>query len=185
VIEASARERSLRLAWRRVVLQIATLLGGGAILLSGCSLSGIALTADTRLRFTAPAPLALVTLPVHLAWVMSDFVVRPPGAGPVAGDAGYFAVFVDRAPMAPGQTFAAIAGASCHPTSECLTPSYLAGQGVYTTERHSLTLSQVTPLNSYQSVQLHEATVVLMDSSGRRIGESAWVIDFRLQEPGS
>lgn len=114
---------------------------------------------------------------------MTGFAEAPQGAGQPGKDRGYFAIFVDRAPVRPGQTLLVLADKSCRTTPGCFNPQYLAERGVYTTTSTSITLQQVASLNSYQQVQLHEVTVVLMDTSGRRIGESAWYIDFRLPRP--
>ena len=115
---------------------------------------------------------------------MTDFRVVSPGTLPVSRDAGYFAIFIDRAPVRPGQTLAAIADRQCRRTPGCVNAGYLSDRGVYTTTSDSLTLTQVASLNSYQNVQTHEATVVLVDSAGKRVGESAWYLDFRMRKLG-
>lgn len=152
-----------------------------ASLLQGCGFHNLAFTTDTRLHFTAPRSRSLVALPITLSWTMKDFSVVPAGTPPASSRAGYFAVFLDRAPMKPGQTVAVIADRDCRSTPGCVNATYLAARGVYTTDTDSLTLRELAQLNSYQSVQLHEATVVLVDGSGRRIGESAWYVDFRVR----
>jgi hypothetical protein len=140
-----------------------------ALLLTGCGLSNLAFTADKRLHFLTPAPRALVRLPVTIRWRISGF-------------GGSFAVFVDRAPVGPGQPVSAVADRSCRRTPGCVNPGYLADRGVYTTGQDAVTIRQVT-VDSYQSTQTHEATVVLLDPAGRRIGESAWYVDFRMKKP--
>ena len=152
-----------------------------ATLLPGCGIHNLAFTTDTRLHFTGPHSRSLVALPITISWTMRDFSVVSPGTVPASGRSGYFAVFVDRAPIKPGQTVATIADRQCRQTSGCVNATYLAARGVYTTDTDSLTLKQLAQVNDYQSVQLHEATVVLVDASGRRIGESAWYIDFRVR----
>ena len=146
-------------------------------------MSNLQFVADERLHFVAPRSRALVQLPVTLRWAMSDFTVVPPGTVPVSSRQGYFGVFVDRSPVKPGQTVAVVADASCRRTPGCLNAGYLADRGVYTASTDEVTLSQIASLNSYQKVQTHEATVVILDSAGRRIGESAWYLDFRLKAP--
>jgi hypothetical protein len=40
------------------------------------------------------------------------------------------------------------------------------------------------PLPTYhKGVEDHEAVIVLIDGTGRRIGESAWYVDFRYRRP--
>jgi hypothetical protein len=151
---------------------------------SGCAVSNLQFVADNRLHFVAPRSRALVQLPVTLRWSITDFTVVPPGTVPVSSHQGYFAVFVDRSPVKPGQTVAAVADSSCRRTPGCMNAGYLADRGVYTASADEVKLSQIASVNSYQKVQTHEATVVLLDSAGRRVGESAWYLDFRMKAPG-
>jgi hypothetical protein len=153
--------------------------------LAGCSFQNLAFVTDTRLQILSPTQQALVHLPVTIRWRMRDFTVAPPGSGTPSKDAGYFAVFVDRAPVRPGQTLRAVASGddSCLHTAGCPNAAYLAEHGVYTTTADQIALAVIPSLNNYQQVQLHEVTIVLLDTAGRRIGESAWYVDFRLKEP--
>lgn len=152
-----------------------------ATLLQGCGIHNLAFTTDTRLHFTGPKSRALVALPITISWTMKNFSVVPPGTVPASNRSGYFAVFLDRAPIKPGQTVAVIADPQCRRTPGCVSATYLAARGVYTTDSDSLSLKELAEVNDYQSVQLHEATVVLVDAAGRRIGESAWYVDFRVR----
>ena len=154
-----------------------------SLLASGCNVSNMAFTKNDSLHFTAPKSRALVALPVTLSWSIDGFQLEKQGAAPPNSHAGYFALFVDRAPVRPGQTLLAIADSNCKHTPGCFNAQYLATRGVYTTASTSFTLQEIDNINSYQKVQLHEVTVILLDTSGRRIGESAWYIDFRMQRP--
>lgn len=154
------------------------------VMAAGCGFSNLSFTTDTRLHFVTPKSRALVQTPLQLAWVINNFQVVPPGTTPVSSHSGYFAVFIDRAPIRPGQTIDVVADKSCRRTPGCVNAGYLADRGVYVTSAENVTLKEVASLNSYQKVQLHEATVVLMNSAGHRIGESAWYLDFRMKEPG-
>jgi hypothetical protein len=153
--------------------------------LAGCDFSHLGFVADHRLHFVTPASRALVIAPITLSWTITDFAVVGPGEGTPTSRAGYFAIFVDRAPIKPGQTVAAVASGdrSCKRTPGCPDAQYLADRRVYTTSQLSLTLDQVTPFHSRQRTQTHQAIIVLLDSSGRRIGESAWYRDFRVKKP--
>jgi hypothetical protein len=168
------RAGSRRLAW-------AALAAGFVAATAACGVSGLEFVTDNRLHVTAPADRALVHLPVTLRWTMSDFTAALPGTAPPSKDAGYFAVFVDRHPVRPGQTLAEVITNRSQCAPQCAAKSYLATQGVYTTVSPILTLRQVDPIDDHQAVQLHEAVIVLMDTTGRRIGESAWYVDFRLR----
>lgn len=152
--------------------------------LTGCGLSNLAFVADHRLHFVQPVSRSLVTAPVTLRWSIRDFTVVGPHQGPPSSRAGYFAIFVDRAPIRPGQTVAAIAHGdrSCTRTPGCPDAQYLADRQVYVTNQTSFTLDQVAPFRSRQKTQTHEATIILLDSSGRRIGESVWYRDFRIKQ---
>jgi hypothetical protein len=152
--------------------------------LAGCSASAEAFTADHRLHFVSPRSRATVSLPVTLNWRMRDFTVVGPGAGPPSSRSGYFALFVDRAPVRPGETLRAVAGRDrvCLHTPGCPDQAYLSDRGVYTSTSESLTLTQIASRNSYQQKQLHEVTIVPLDTAGHRIGESAWSINFWMHQ---
>jgi hypothetical protein len=171
VIKASRGRRYLSAAGALLV----------ATVLPGCGIHHLSFTTDTRLHITGPKSRALVMLPVTISWTITGFSVVPPGTAPPSSRAGFFAVFLDRAPVRPGQTVASVADSQCRRSPGCVNATYLAVRGVYTTETDSLTLKELAQLNDYRSVQLHEATVVLVDASGRRIGESAWYVDFRVR----
>lgn len=156
-----------------------------SVLLTGCvNLSQLQFRVDHDLRFTAPVSRAKISLPVTLQWEVSGFRVAAPGSEPPSDHAGYFALFVDRAPIKPGQTLAAVAGgdASCIASEGCPDAQYLADRQVYQTTQLSYTLRHVNALTgSRDNWQLHEVTIVLLDTSGHRIGEHAYYRDFELK----
>lgn len=162
----------------RLLLSLALVTASAA---SGCDLSQMAFTQDHRLHIQSPKSLALVSTPLRLSWTMTGFTVARAGSAPPSKDAGYYALFVDRAPVGPGQSLLTLADKNCRATPGCFNAQYLAEKGVYTTTSSSFTLEQVPALNSYQKVQVHEVTIVLMDTAGRRIGENEWYVDFRLR----
>jgi hypothetical protein len=152
---------------RGVRLAVVVLLAG----LTGCA-HNLNFRTDHRLHWVGPPARKLVNVPFTLAWQFD-------GSRPAE-----FAVFVDRAPIKPGQTLKAVAGgdAACKTDPTCPDASYLADRQVYTTTGTTLALSQVNALTSdREGTQLHTATVVLLDQSGRRIGESAWTREFKLR----
>lgn len=152
-----------------------------AVLMAGCSLSNLQFIKDNRLHFISPAARQLVATPVTVRWSITGFRVEKPASSPPSTDAGYFAIFVDRAPIQPGQNLLSLADRSCRDTPGCFNAQYLADRNVYTTTTDSFTIPQVPSLNSYENVQVHEVTIVLMNTVGQRIGESAWYLDFRLR----
>lgn len=159
-----------------------------ALSLTGCTdYSKLLYTKDDRLDFTAPANRELVKTPLSVSWTIDDFTVVKPGIAAPADDAGYFAVFVDRAPIEPGHTLDDVADddEACERDPKCPDRQYLSDRGVYTTSKTSLVLEQILPLDNEEDIHLHEVTVVLLDSSGRRIGESAWYRYFKMENGSS
>lgn len=156
-----------------------------AVAATGCGTAALAFSQDNRLHFTGPRSRAVVDVPLTVGWVIDRFNVAPGGSGPPSPGRGYFALFLDRAPVRPGQTLSALDDSTCKKTPGCFNSEYLAGKGVYTTTATSFTITSVPALNSYQKIQLHELTVVLLDTAGRRIGESAWYLDFRMRRQGA
>jgi hypothetical protein len=143
--------------------------------------------ADERLHFTSPKPRTLVRSPVEVHWSMRGFNVRPQGSGPRTADSGYFAVFVDRAPIKPNETMRAVASKDlvCLHRPGCPDETYLNDRRIFTTTATGMTIDQIPPLpGDKERVQLHAVTVILMDTAGHRIGESAWQLDVRMRKLG-
>lgn len=165
---------------RRAALPAA--LTGLCLALSGCVPQGLAFKVDERLRFTAPGDRATVGLPVKVDWEIEDFEITGPG-GSVRAGAGYFAVFVDKTPMPAGKDLRWIArkDRSCRASDGCPDQEYLNGRGVYTTTDTELVLDQLPRSSDDDRRERHRVTVVLLDASGSRIGESAFEIAFDIQ----
>lgn len=154
-------------------------------LLSGCAnLSDLQFRVDHYVKVVAPASRAKLSLPITLRWQVKGFRVAAPGSEPPSKHAGYFAIFVDRAPIRPGQTLAAVAGndPTCVASAGCPDAQYLADRQVYRTTNLFFTLRQVFALSGdSDNWQLHDATIVLLDTAGHRIGEHAYYRDFELK----
>lgn len=161
-----------------------------ALLLAGCSLPNVAemnFRVDTRLHFLAPPARSLVRQPITLRWTIRDFTTAPLGSGPANPHRGYFAIFVDHAPIRPGQTMQAVAANDhyCAHSAGCPNTAYLAARQIYTTTRTSYRLPLLASLaGDNQTVQLHTVVIVLMDTTGHRIGESSWQLDVRVRKLG-
>jgi hypothetical protein len=157
----------------------------GALLVGCTDLSSLNFTKDERLTFSAPHKRSTVSLPVTVDWTMSSFRTAAPDSEPRSADAGYFAVFLDRAPVRPGQAVVAVAAddAQCRLRPGCPDEKYLANRGVFTTTESAITLRTIRPIS--RTSKDHRVTVVLMDTSGHRIGESAWHVDFTLTREGT
>jgi len=144
---------------------------------SGCAVNGLAFRNDDRVDIVAPKDRAEVTLPVTIRWTADD--LDDAGGGP------FFAVFVDREPIKPGQSLRAIADDSCNRTAGCPDLAYFEDRYVFVTDENAVTLDALPRKgsSSRESAQdRHEATVILVDAEGRRIGEAAYTVEFTLED---
>jgi hypothetical protein len=150
-------------------------------------------TQDERVRITTPTANASVRLPFPVSWTARDFAVVDPKIGannanrPTAPDTGYFAVFVDADPMAPGRGFESLLApnAACTPAVRaCLTTEKLHDLGVYVTAGHSVTVDTLSATKAVGGGHsgVHAVTIVLVDARGRRIGDSNWYSSFTVQD---
>jgi hypothetical protein len=146
----------------------------GALLTSGCGVSGLAFRQDDRLSFVAPRDRSTVTLPITVQWRVEDFHVGE--------DAGSFAVFVDRAPQPPGEPLAWLArnDDSCRVADGCPDERWYAERDVFRTMDLELTIDRL-PARTDDRREWHEVTVVLIDTHGRRVGETGWTVEFQVE----
>lgn len=156
------------------------------LLTAGCGIAAMQFANDHRITITEPKMRSTVKTPLTIRWRYSDFELVGADGSSDPGK-GYFGVFVDRAPVPAGKTFAYIArkDKSCRPQSGCPDAAYLADARVYATDDPEITL-QTLPFQPgvRDGLEYHTVTVVLMDGSGRRIGESAWYVDVRFRRRG-
>lgn len=159
-----------------------------SLLLSGCISQGLAFRLDKRLTITSPKARSAVTLPVTVRWDVKDFQIIEPGSTSNAADGkvGYFGVFVDGAPEPPGQTLAWTArkDRGCRPGDGCPDAQYLAARNIYSTSSTSITFPQLPRSSVDNRKERHHVTIILLDPRGRRIGESAFQVDFTLTRKG-
>lgn len=145
-----------------------------AVILSACSTSNLSFVQDERVTITAPRDRETVSLPLRLDWEVEDFEVGP--------GRGSFAVFIDRAPQPAGKNVASLFedDDGCRGRPGCPDEAYLADHGVFVTTETSLTVANLPQLSSGGRRDVHEATIVLLDAEGRRVGESAWFVNFNV-----
>ena len=149
------------------------------LLLSGCSqfaLHGLAFRDEQVVRITWPRHRARVHAPFDLRWRR----VRAPPAG------ARYEVLVDRSPQPPGEAPAWLARGddTCRAALGCPDSSWYAARGVYFTSSDTMTIPFVASTRAERSSTLHDAIVVVVDRDGRRIGESAALVEFRIvREP--
>jgi hypothetical protein len=141
--------------------------------LPACGVSGLSFVQDDRLSITAPKDRAEVELPVTVRWEVEDFE-------------GTFAVFVDRAPVPGGQTLEWLARDDeiCETTPGCPDEQWFADRHVFHTAETEITLERLPDLDRTEQREMHEITVVLIDERGRRVGESAFGVQFEVDEGG-
>lgn len=160
------------------------------LVLSGCGLThlqDLQFRVDKRLHFVSPKARTTVHQPVTISWTMSDFTVAAPGSQAPTRDSGYFAVFVDQSPVKPGHTLKDVGkgDAFCEQDPSCPDRTYLRNHFVFTTTATSIKFPVIPNVAGDKSKdQLHTFTVVLLDTSGHRIGESAWELDLRIPKMG-
>ena len=146
------------------------------MLLPACAVSGLGFSNDHRVKIVTPVNRSKVSLPVTISW-------RAPGIKHAANGTPFFAVFLDRAPIRPHQTLRAVADDACNKTPGCLDLAYLRDRYVFVTKKTSVTLD-VVPKPSGQRTgakESHEATIVLVDADGRRMGEAAYTVVFTVK----
>jgi hypothetical protein len=158
--------------------------------LTGCGLTHLQdlnFRVDDRLHFVSPKDRSTVAQSFTVTWRIDDFTIAAPGSAPPSRDAGYFAVFVDETPIKPDQTMKDLTkhDQACQHDPKCPDRDYLEGLGVYTTTDTSLRLEHLPNVpGDKERLQHHYITVVLMDTAGHRIGESAWELDVRIPRAG-
>ena len=167
----------------RVGVALSRLLVLAAVVATGCAYQGLSFRVDDRVDITAPEDREAVSLPVTIEWDVTDFEVTGKD-GSTDPDSGYFAVFLDRAPQPPGEAVAWFANGDriCATTKGCPDRRYLAVRGVYEASETTFVLPRIPePVGAREGQrEFHEVTVVLLDGTGRRIGESAYTVQFEV-----
>jgi hypothetical protein len=172
--------RGHRLARKGVVPKLV----GGALLIaltfSGCRTTALAFKQDKRIELVSPTNLSTVHLPFTIRWTTRDFRIQPP-SGRVAHDVRSFAVLVDRSPMPPGEglRYFARGDSSCLRTPGCPAAQYLGDRNIFLTTNTTFRvqgLADTRPHGRASTKDAHDITIVLLDGSGRRIGEAAFTL---------
>jgi len=173
-MKAPGRQEGKAVAvWRRGAVALLVLPA-----LVGCG-EGLQFRNDHRLDFQAPEARARVSAPVQVSWTMTGFTASGLD-GSRTKDRGAFAVFVDRAPMPVGKDLRWIfrKDGRCHADASCPTTEQLSERGVLVTTRTSVTIDVLPRVPSGTGDEQHYVNVVLLDGTGRRIGESGWYLPF-------
>jgi hypothetical protein len=165
------------------VIGVAFALVIGIVLASSGS-SGRAFETDERVRIVSPRSLEVVEPPFTLKW-----------SGGVP-EASSYAVFIDRPPMPPNSSLREYSEQQCENTTLCpgsgakALEAWLEQRGIFTTKSSKLEIPFIStrgPSTEKDTRDTHEAILVALGKDGRRIGESAWNLRFRVppQEFGS
>jgi hypothetical protein len=144
---------------------------------TGCGVHGLSFVQDKRVDITSPRERTKVQLPVDVVWTAKNF-------------RGSYAVLIDQAPPRTGKTLPWLFRGldTCRGDTGkqlCQTRAFLATRNVFQTTRTHFTVTHVDRFTGNdRRRQFHEATVVLLDDHGRRIGEGAWSVQFEVTTDG-
>jgi len=168
--------------WRAIVLLL-------ALLFPACAVHGLNFRQDKRLTIITPKDRAKVRLPVTIQWTLYDFRITGPDSED-RRDAGYFGVYVDRAPQPPGETQVSLVkdDPPCRrQPSSCETADYLNQANIFAVTTTTFTIDQLPapPTNAVKRRELHEMTIVFLNGRGERIGESAYRLQFEVDRSGT
>jgi hypothetical protein len=116
---------------------------------------------------------------VTVRWTVTGFNVTGPD-GNASSDAGYFAVFLDRAPQAPGQAISVLAKSDvrCKPRDGCPDAQWFTIHHIYPTTAQEFVVDSLPTTTKEE--RDHEVTIVLLDGKGNRIGEAAISVEFKV-----
>lgn len=149
---------------------------------SACSTSGLDFRRDERVEILAPPNHSTQILPVTVTWKATGFTVSGPD-GKARDDAGYFAVFIDRAPQPPRQPLSYLAkdDEACRSRDGCPDAQWFIDHRIYPTTATSFVVEDL-PTSSREDLQkFHEVTIIFLDGKGLRIGEGAFTVRFKVR----
>ena len=139
-----------------------------SVLASACAMSGLSFVADTRVKILEPEENEEVPVPFTVEWTVEDYD-------------GAFVVFFDRSPMRPGQDLLSLVpeGDACRAAPGCPDAAWLADRNIYVTDANRVVIERLPELRDNNRAQdRHDVTIVLLDSHGRRSGESSFTKEF-------
>jgi hypothetical protein len=153
------------------------------VLVPACGVRGLNFEEDDRLTIVSPEDRAEVQLPLTVRWTVRDFKITGLD-GSQRPDAGYFGVFVDRAPQPPDQTLEWLArdDEECQSDPTCPNEDYLSQLDIHSTTDTSFAIDRL-PEPDTEAVrrrEFHDVTIVLLNGRGERIGESAFIRQFEV-----
>jgi hypothetical protein len=140
--------------------------------LSGCAVQGLSFMEDDRINIIRPAENERLRLPFDVRWTVKNFD-------------GLFALFFDRSPMRPNMDLRSLVSEDdpCISVPGCPDAEWLENHGpVYVTDQRILRVDALPdPRDNDRLKERHQLTIVLLDRTGRRLGESAFITDFSVE----
>lgn len=156
-------------ARRRLAIALLAMVG-----LGGCAVDGLAFVQDDRVEITVPTGGETVRLPFDFSWKSRGFE-------------GTYAVFFDRSPMRPNRDLLSLVDDRdpCRALPGCPTANWLADRDIYVTQQSSVRVERLPDYRREdRGRDRHTATLVLLGPDGRRLGESAFVVEFFVERDG-
>jgi hypothetical protein len=149
-----------------------------AAALAGCSTSDLALRSDDAFAIQRPDPMERVALPVTVRWKADGVPVSKNLQGP----GPFYAVFVDRPPVARGTGLRTLIDDECRARTSCPDLAWFADHNVYVTGEPSVTITTLHPVGGTRvgADDAHRLTVVLIGEDGVRIDERAASVEFEV-----
>lgn len=147
----------------------------GSLVASACSAHPLSFRESADVKILSPAMESVVDVPVVLRWSSS----LPRNT--------VYAVFVDRAPIQPGRTLKSLAqnDGPCNQNPTCPDTLYLTQHYVFVTKNRELRLAPLPFIGKHDRLNVHDATIVVLDESGRRRDEAAYSVRFRVSPSGT
>ncbi len=152
-------------------------------LLSACTTEGLAFIRDDRVRIVEPRYREVLELPATIDWEVIDDELAAQ-----IGDEVQFGLLMDIDPQPPGESLDYFGRDDPTCRKGCPDEQYLRQLGVHVTADTEMTFNNLpiapgVDLEGGQS-DVHFASLILLDESGARVGESAWQITFEIDREG-
>jgi hypothetical protein len=148
-----------------------------ALATAGCRTDHLAFRADDSLSIQFPTPQQRVRLPVNVAWRATG--VRP--GHTLTGNGPFFAVFLDRAPIAAGSSLKSLVDDDCRKARACPSLGWFADRHVYITGDTSLKLTAVPDASTGTRTEADDTqriVVVRISPDGVRLDDTAASVEF-------
>jgi len=139
-----------------------------ALVTPACAVNGLSFFQDYQLDIIQPDENAEVSLPLTVRWEADK-------------RDGYFAVFLDRSPLRPGKPLLSLVPSDdpCLKQEVCPDSAWLAEHNVYVTDKNEIAVELlVDKRENNRSKDRHDMTIVLLDPTGRRVGETVFYREF-------